>query len=72
MYDFEKLWKRHMLARSGIEAVFKALRRMEKSGENDVVTLARLFEVSCKAGRHCFPNKAQQTVTADDWAATEL
>lgn len=53
----------------GIERIFKALRRMEKSGENDVVTLARLFEAATKAGRHCFSNIAQESVTADDWAA---
>jgi hypothetical protein len=53
---------------SGIEDIFKALRRLvHKGAENDVVHIERLYHMSTQAAPACFPNVAQQTVDANDW-----
>lgn len=55
---------------SGCESIFKFLRRLnDKSGENDTVSLARLFEVASKAGPKSFPNVNQAEVSVDDYAS---
>lgn len=56
--------------RSGIEDLFKAIRRLiSKGSENDVVHVERMFMAAAQAAPATFPAVAQQAVTADDWEA---
>ncbi len=52
---------------SGMEDVFKALRRLsKKGGENHVVAIERLYHIAAKAAAVTFPNVSQDTITSDD------
>ena len=53
---------------SGIEDIFKALRRQSKKGENTCVNVQRLYDMAAKASAHAYPDILQQPVRADDVA----
>ena len=53
----------------GIEGIFKALHGLNESGENQTVTLPRLYEAVGKAAAHCFPNVGQPSVSTEDWVS---